>query len=366
VQEIDTDTVHVDVGAIGNPTVLTTPRRCPRSDSLENPFLVPFTPSKRIRILRNNLASSSATSYLIPTSSIPTNIRIITPQREQPEPFSEPDWDTLLTSNITHLEVDDLVLKVEELRRGLRMARDCIRAREAVIESAHATNVILELTCQRLRNTLNRRAEEKAQKKDKRSLFSDGKARVVTDDDFIQALEEIEERGKEEEEKKERRKVARARAKESKEFGRKAWEQALEEWKAGKAAWKIECERLREGGCRRKDLPRAPKMPRKVDVLLAAASREGANGSDDEGGHEEEGEDERTHSEGNDGDGSNHVGDGAGGRDRMDDDSGDDDSGDDNSGDDDSDSSDDDDDGDNGNNGYDETNDSCDAIDEDE
>lgn len=347
-----TDKEPVDTGTIGNPTVLTTPMRRPRSDSLENPFIVPFTPSKRMRILRNNLASNSATSYLIPTSSIPTNIRIITPQREQPEPFSEPDWDTMLTSNITHLEVDDLIFEVEELRRGLQMARDCIRAREAVIESAHATNVVLELTCQRLRNTLNRREEEKAQKKDKRSLFSDGKAHVVTDDDFIRTLEEIEEREREEEEKKERRKVARARAKESKEFGRKAWERALEEWKEEKAAWNVECEGLREGGYRKKDLPRAPKMPRKADVLLAAASRKGANGSDDESGHEVGSEDERTHSEANDGDRSSCDGDGAGGRDRMDEC-------------DDNNDSDDDDDGSDENNSDDETDNGHNAIDED-
>lgn len=161
------------------------------------------------------------------------------------------------------------------------MARDCIRAKEAVVESAHATNVVLELTCQRLRNTLNRKEEEKLQKKDKRTLFGDGKAHVVTDDDFIQALEEIDEREKEEERKKMKRKAERAKVKESKEAGRKAWEQAMEVWKREKEEWEVDCEKLREGGCRKKDLPKAPAKPRKAEILLAAVSR----GGDDEGGN---------------------------------------------------------------------------------
>ena len=257
--------------------------RRPRSNRLENPFLVPFTPSKRMKILRASLTSDSATSYLVSTSPTPANIPIITPQCERPEPFTEPEWDCLLAPQITSMGAEDLAHEVNKLRRGLVMARDCLRARDAVIESAHATNVVLELTCQRQRNSLHRKEEEKLQKKDKRSLFSDGKAHVVTDDDFTLALEEIEEREKEKGEDKEKRKVVRAKAKEHKEVGKRAWEQALEIWKQEKAEWEQECERLKEGGHRRKDLPKAPKKPRKADVIHVAASNEGNIGDDENG-----------------------------------------------------------------------------------
>jgi hypothetical protein len=120
-----------------------------------------------MKILRASLASNSATSYLVSTPPVPANIPIITPQCEQPEPFSEPNWDTLLASNTANVDVEDLTNKVQELQAGLRMVRDCLRAKEAVIESAHATNVVLELTCQRQRNILHRKDEEKLQKKDK-------------------------------------------------------------------------------------------------------------------------------------------------------------------------------------------------------
>ena len=71
---------------------------------------------------------------------------------------------------------------------------------------------------------MHQKNEEKLQKKDKCTLFNDGKVHVVTDEDFVLALEEIEERDKKKEEGKERRKVGCAIAKESKEVGKKAWE----------------------------------------------------------------------------------------------------------------------------------------------
>jgi len=136
-------------GTTGESDGPVTPRRRPQSDSLENLFVEPFTPSKRMKVLRASLASSSSASYLVSGSRISANVHIITPQREKPEPFLEPDWNLLLDPGIAHLGEEDLVHKVNELQRGLLLARDCLRAREAVIESAHATNVILELTCQR-------------------------------------------------------------------------------------------------------------------------------------------------------------------------------------------------------------------------
>ena len=258
----------------------------------ENPFLMPFTPSRRMKILRASLTSNSATSYLVSTSPVPMNIPIITPQHEQPEPFSEPDWDALLAPQITCMGAEELVCETEKLRRGLQMARDCLRAREAVIESAHATNVVLELTCQRQRNALHRKEEEKLQKKDKRTLFGDGKAHVVTDDDFILVLEEIEEREKDKELGKDRRKAARAKAKESKEVRQRAWEQALWDWKHEREEWEQECEMLRMDGCRRKDLPKAPRKPRKADVILAATSNEDGVRDGDEDDDSERGDDE--------------------------------------------------------------------------
>jgi len=293
------------------------PRRRPRSDSLENPFLTPFTPSKRMKVLRASLASDSKTSYLVSGSPATGDMRIITPHREQPEPFLEPSWSTLLNSSIGHMDTEELLHEVEKLRRGLQMARDCIRAREAVIESAHATNVVLELTCQRQRVALYRKETEKLQKKDKRSLFGDGKAHVVTDDDFIAALEEIEEIEKEREEDKERKKLARAKAKESKEAEKKAWERAVEEWKEEKEGWEEECERLVEKGYRKRDLPGAPKRPKKADVLAAMMDEGGKDEEEDDSASEydagpnagsdgeqdsDEGEGEGEGNNGNDGD----------------------------------------------------------------
>jgi hypothetical protein len=123
---------------------------------------------------------------------------------------------------------------------------------------------------------LHRKEAAKLEKKDKHTLFGDGKAHVITDEDFILALEEIEEMEKEREEGVERWKEACAKVKESKVAEKQVWEKALEDWKLEREEWEEECTLLRGAGCRKKDLPKAPKRPKKVDVLAAL-------GEDDEG-----------------------------------------------------------------------------------
>ena len=79
--------------------------------------------------------------------------------------------------------------------------------------------------------------------------FGDGKVHVVTNDDFIMALEEIEEKEKEKEEGKERQKEACVKAKKSKMIKKKMWEEALEGWKLERERWDEMRMQLREDGC---------------------------------------------------------------------------------------------------------------------
>ena len=151
--------------------------------------------------------SSASTSYLVSPFPVMARGPLIAPQREEPKPFSKPDWESLLNPNFTHLGERDLIQKVRELQVGLKLARDGLQAREAVIESAHTTNVILKLTCWCQRTALHQKESIKLEKKDKHTLFGDGKAHVVTNDDFIMALEEINEREKEKEERNKRKLV---------------------------------------------------------------------------------------------------------------------------------------------------------------
>ena len=102
---------------------------------------------------------------------------------------------------------------------------------------------------QRQRTTLHGKESAKLEKKDKHTLFGDGKAHVVTDDDFIMALEEIDEKEKAKEEGKKKRKKARVKVKEFKMNEKKAWEEALEEWKLKRDTWDEMCVQLKEDGC---------------------------------------------------------------------------------------------------------------------
>ena len=147
----------------------------------------------------------------------------------------------------------------------------------------------------------------KLEKKDKHTLFGDGKAHVVTDDNFIMALEEIDEREKVKEEGKKKWKKACVKAKEFKMNEKKAWEEALEEWKLKRDTWDEMCVQLKEDGCHWKDLLKAPKWPKKADVLVALGERdlEESGGSSEEEEVDvqvEEEEDEGTGDEGEGGD----------------------------------------------------------------
>ena len=84
-------------------------------------------------------------------------------------------------------------------------------------------------------------------------------------------------------------------------MGKRAWEQALEEWRDERVEWERECERLRQGGHWKKDLPKAPKKPQKADVILAGCSACGDSDNDDDSNGEES--NEGSNIEGGDGDG---------------------------------------------------------------
>ena len=60
-----TNKAYPTTDVIQGSSELVTLEKRPRSDSFENPFVDPFTPSKRMKILRTSLASSSSTSYLV-------------------------------------------------------------------------------------------------------------------------------------------------------------------------------------------------------------------------------------------------------------------------------------------------------------
>ena len=88
---------------------------------------------------------------------------------------------------------------------------------------------------------------------------------------------------------------------------KKVWEEALDEWKLKREVWGEMCVQLREDGCRQKGLPKAPKQPKKANVLVALGKRdldlEESNGSsegEDVDAKVEEEEEEESDNKGHD------------------------------------------------------------------
>ena len=104
----------------------------------------------------------------------------------------------------------------------------------------------------------------------------------LTDSNFMEAIEQ-EARDKEQ---KEKEKKQRGEARKSKRAAREQceaeWKLIKEEHERAVEAWKLECERLKAGGARPRDLPTKPKRPSKPKPAVEDDKDNNNNNSSDE------------------------------------------------------------------------------------
>lgn len=236
--------------------------------ALDDPFIDDFTPTKRMRIFHRSLASSSSCSYLISKEPVTSETRIIQPVFERPPIVPEPDWSLIQRGAVEGWSSKErMASKIDELTRSLKAARNQIKAREAVIEGANATIVVLDLTSQRFRAALAVKEKESAKEKNKAKIFVGGKGRVVTDAVFVEELEKAQKLKDVAAAEKEARSRARVQVAAEKEIGEARWKLALENWEKDKLLHENECKKMRSDGVLVKNLPKKPKRPLKKAVL---------------------------------------------------------------------------------------------------
>ena len=104
----------------------------------------------------------------------------------------------------------------------------------------------------------------------------------LTDSNFMEAIKQ-EARNKEQ---KEKEKKQRGEARKSKRAAREQceaeWKLIKEEHERAVEAWKLECERLKAGGARPRDLPTKPKRPSKPKPVVEADEDNNNNNLSDE------------------------------------------------------------------------------------
>jgi hypothetical protein len=170
----------------------------------------------------------------------------------------------------------------QELTQTLCHAQQVLEARKHMSEVQTAQILVQHLELTKMIQSLE--AKEKKKKNDRTILFPGGFGRHLTDDQFVQQLQEQEQRKAAQSAERAQRMEGRDAQRAIKAAAEAEWKRMLADHEAAVEIWKANCERLRGEGTHVKDLPAKPKCPLKPKHVENEAIRlpEGEEEEDDE------------------------------------------------------------------------------------
>ena len=230
-----------------------------------------YTPSKRIRSLYTALGATQSGSFLISKDPMSSSTPIILPVLERPpSSIPQPNWGLIKSPAKSWRSHETLKMENTALRDSLRQAQTKVRARNLVIEGAHAQLVYQNLHLQKTINALNNKENHK---KNNRALLFDGKAQVLSSDEFHAKV--VEQNATRDAAVAERARNADARL-----AKKNALAAIEEEWGKIKAdheknveAWESDCQRFAAENIPKRSWPKKPvwplkpKLPSTVEVI---------------------------------------------------------------------------------------------------
>ncbi|TEB24267.1 hypothetical protein FA13DRAFT_1638841, partial [Coprinellus micaceus] len=248
------------------------------------------TPSQRMRLMSANLAQTSST-YLISKAPITSADLPFKPVLEAPPPLPEPNWSLATVPVKGYQSRAQMEAHINELTQSLRHAQDHIKARNLIIEGAHAQLVVQDMNLH-AQNRVIEACEKKTKKSDRTILFPHGHGHCLTGDDFTASITAQATKAAEETAKKKKRIEERAQNRSKADLVNTRWKEVTDEWNRRKAEHAEECARLLAAGTRKSDLPKAPTRALKKDVVAEVERElEGEDSDDDEPADEEDGGD---------------------------------------------------------------------------
>ena len=137
-----------------------------------------------------------------------------------------PDWDLLDAKNTSKSKAE-LKAELEMLRSNLGFAQKHIQVRDGIIEGAHAQLVIQNLHQKRLHETLHTKEKKKSSRQSR--LFAGWKGCHLTRDEFMMAVDEVEQTKEDEENARSACKKAAKDRKSAKEANEEKWQDMLKE-----------------------------------------------------------------------------------------------------------------------------------------
>ena len=147
-------------------------------------------------------------------------------------------------SNLDQLKISRTALEslATTLVDSLGLALQDMRARDMIIEGAHAQMVIQNLHLVKVKEA--RHASTGQKKSDRTKLFPDGKGRHLTSNEFIEAVKQLEVNKSTKEAMKEWRKTVVELKRAAREANELEWKVINERYGQAVLVWKSECERL--------------------------------------------------------------------------------------------------------------------------
>lgn len=254
-----------------------------------------YTPSKRVRVMRASLASTSSGSFLVSSGPVTSSCRIDPPVLERLPP-SDIDWRKINDiARPQELSRDELIEHLQQLTDLSSRAKSHIQAQNVLIEATQAQLVVQDLYARKLNETLFNKENRKSKDRTK-LIFKDGKGRHLTHDEIVEALEAMEhERDRKEAEKKQRRltkKVERTARQAAKAAVDAEWQEIKSAHEANLATWSIKCAELAAEGLPKSRWPKKPARPLKPKVAERRESREEEDSDSDDEGSDEDVDDE--------------------------------------------------------------------------
>lgn len=222
-----------------------------------------YTPRKRIRLMSASLSSTMSGSYLVSNVRMHSSQPIFTPVIDSPPLLPAVNWAIVeqpaaMSGRVT---MEELEARNRELSAELQLAKQHVAARDIIIEGDRAQLVVQHLVLKKQNDALHVKETKKAS--DRTRLFADGKGRVLTADDFIEKVKDIQTKKITNDAAKEARLKARGNKRAARAALEDEWKDMQKQHQIAVEAWQARCARLTEQGARKKDLPRKPMRPKK-------------------------------------------------------------------------------------------------------
>lgn len=177
----------------------------------------------------------------------------------------QPDWSPL-KRDVSTLQSQELMEEhIRKLTDALQTAKQNIAIRNDHERAQNAQLVIQNMVLQKMNQSFH--AAESRKKKKQATIYLEGKGRHLTNEAFIEEVQQAAVDRAEREREKEKRKEGRRRTSDMNARVDEVWKQRQEEQKAAMKEWEALCEKLIAEGVRKKNLPLKPVRMLKKDVI---------------------------------------------------------------------------------------------------